>query len=366
LSSLPSTQQVEAPRLNYLPPQPSNFRPKIGLIGAGGISEYHLRAYRAMGLEVVAICDTEIAKADARRSAFYPFARTYRDYRELLAQPEIDVVDLATHAEVRTTMIEAALDAGKHVLSQKPFVTDLVVGRRLVELADKRGLRLAVNQNGRWAPHFSYLRQAVSSGTLGAISSIDFTLQWDHTWTVPTAFNEMHHLILFDFGIHWFDMAVALIGPLPAECVYASVRRAGYQQAKPPFLTHVVIDFPTAQVRMCFNAHVVYGQEDRTVVSGELGTARAFGPSLNEQRVQLWTDAGHSEPQLVGNWFDNGFRGSMGELLCAIEQDREPANSARENLRSLQLCFAAIASADQGSPVCPGIIERLPESIQAK
>ena len=52
-------------------------------------------------------------------------------------------------------MIETALAAGKHVLSQKPFVLDLDDGTRLADLADESGVVLAVNQNGRWAPHLS-------------------------------------------------------------------------------------------------------------------------------------------------------------------------------------------------------------------
>ena len=62
---------------------------------------------------------------------------------------------------------------------------------------------------------------------------------------------------------------------------------------------------------------------------------------------------------LVGRWFPDGFRGTMGELLRAIEEDREPYNSARHNLESLALCFAAVASAETGKPVKPGTIKRL-------
>ena len=55
-----------------------------------------------------------------------------------------------------------------------------------------------------------------------------------------------------------------------------------------------------------------------------------------------------------------GFRGTMGELLCSIEEDREPMNGARENLRSLALCFAAIAAANEGCAKTPGEVRRLP------
>jgi hypothetical protein len=62
---------------------------------------------------------------------------------------------------------------------------------------------------------------------------------------------------------------------------------------------------------------------------------------------------------LEGTWFTSGFQGAMGELLCAIEDGREPTNGARENLDSLALCFAALASADTGTPTVPGRVTRV-------
>src|SRR4029079_17535866 len=61
----------------------------------------------------------------------------------------------------------------------------------------------------------------------------------------------------------------------------------------------------------------------------------------------------------TGSWFPDGFHGTMGELLSAIEEKREPTNSARNNLDSLALCFAAVASADRGEPVVPGSVRTL-------
>jgi predicted dehydrogenase len=242
------------------------------------------------------------------------------------------------------------------VLSQKPFVLDLDVGERLVALATEKGLRLAVNQNGRWAPHFSYLAAAVEAGVVGDVASIDFTLQWDHTWTTGTAFENVHHLVLFDFGIHWFDIAARFMRGRQPQRVTAGVRRASFQKMKPPILAQVAIDYADAQVRLAFNGHVKFGQEDRTVICGSRGTLRSFGPSLSEQTVVLHTADGEARPLLEGTWFSNGFQGTMAELVCAIEDGREPSNNARENLDSLALCFAALASADSGSPQIPGAI----------
>ena len=354
LSHANAVGTIPAPELVYRPPSPRNYRPKIALIGCGGISEYHLRAYRDLGLDVVALCDRNRDRAEKRRLEFFPSARLFTEYRELLRRDDIEVVDIALHPGERAAAIEAALHARKHVLSQKPFVLDLDVGHRLATLAELQGVRLAVNQNGRWAPHFSYLASAVRAGLIGEIATIDCTLQWDHTWTAGTVFEKVHHLVLFDFGIHWFDLAARLMQGQTPQRVWASALRAPFQKMGPPILAHAVIDYPGAQVRLNFNGHVQHGQEDRTVISGSLGTLRSFGPSLSDQSVELHTADGLAKPRLEGTWFTSGFQGAMTELLCAIEDHREPNHHARGNLDSLALCFAAVASADSGLPVRPG------------
>lgn len=350
---------VTAPVLTYLPPRPRAYRPQIALIGCGGISEYHLRAYREMGLKVVALCDRDVARAEKRRVEFFPEATVTADFREVFGRADIEVVDVALHPAERVDVIEAALRAKKHVLSQKPFVLDLAVGERLVALAEAQGVKLAVNQNGRWAPHFAYMAAAIHAGVIGDVASVDFTLQWDHTWTTGTPFEDVHHLVLYDFGIHWFDMAACFLRGRKAERIFASVARTACQKMKPPMLAQVAIDFPGAQVRVNFNGHVRHGQEDRTVVCGSRGTLRSFGPSLSEQTVVLHTEEGQATVPLAGTWFASGFHGAMGELLCAIEDGREPTHSARNNLDSLALCFAALASADAGEPRVPGAVRTM-------
>lgn len=358
LAATTTTRAAAAPVLAYLPPRPRAYRPKIALVGCGGISEYHLRAYQAMQLDIVMLCDRNVARAEKRRAEFYPAAVVSVDYRDALRREDIGVVDVATHPSERTEIIEAALHAGKHVLSQKPFALDLAVGERLAHLAATKKLKLAVNQNGRWAPHFSYLAAAVRAGVIGEVASVDCTLQWDHTWTAGTRFEEIRHLVLFDFGIHWFDIATRFTPGLRPERVTASVVRTSHQKMKPGMLAQVAIDYPGAQVRLVFNGHVRHGQEDRTVICGSRGTLRSFGPSLSEQTVELHTAEGCVSPPLEGTWFTHGFQGTMGELLCAIEADREPSNSARDNLDSLALCFAALAAADTGLPQVPGCVTR--------
>jgi predicted dehydrogenase len=353
------TARIAAPPVAYRPEDPKRYRPKIGLIGCGGITEYHLRAYKAAGYDVAALCDRTLAKARLRQREFYPKAGVCTDYREVLRRDDIEVVDVATHPEERVAIMRAAIAAGKHVLSQKPFVTDLEAGERLCDLADKKGVRLAVNQNGRWAPHFSYLRNAIAQGLIGAPIATHLAVHWDHNWVKGTPFEEVRHLVLYDFGVHWFDILCCFMGARTPTRVFASEAVSPSQKAKPPLLAQALVEYDGAQASIVFDADVPSGREDRTFVAGTKGTLLSEGPSLTEQAVTLHTARGVARPKLRGSWFTEGFHGAMAELLLAIEARREPSNGGRNNLKSLALCFAACASADAGRPVVPGTVRKL-------
>lgn len=360
LSKTPASVPVRAPALAYKPRDPQTYRPAVGFIGCGGISVQHLNAYKQAGYRVVALCSRNESKARERQQQFYPEASIYTDYRELLRRDDIEVVDIATHPAERAQIMEDALRARKHVLSQKPFVLDLDVGERLADLAAAHGVRLAVNQNARWAPHFSYIRQAIGAGLLGQLTSAHFSVHWDHNWIIGTGFEDIHDLVLYDFAIHWFDLAAHFFGGRTPRRVSASAVRATGQRARPPMLAAALIDFEGGQASLVFNADVRFGSEDRTFVAGTDGTIMSTGPSLSEQRVTLYTAHGYSSPELEGTWFREGFHGAMGELLCAVEENREPVNNARANLQSLGLAFAAVAAAREGTPKRPGEVRRLP------
>src|SRR3954451_6948557 len=102
-------RRIDAPVVEYLPRDPKRYTPGIGLIGCGGITEMHLRAYKAAGYRVVALCNRTLSKAVARQKEFYPRADVYSDYRKVLARDDIEVVDIATHPEERATIMRDAI-----------------------------------------------------------------------------------------------------------------------------------------------------------------------------------------------------------------------------------------------------------------
>ena len=361
LSAGKAAKVTNPPKINYLPQKPKLYNPKIGLIGTGGISDYHLKNYKECGFNVVAIANRTLSKAIQRRDQFYPDAEVYDDYRKILERDDIEVVDITPHPKDRLPILKEALQSKKHVLSQKPFVLDLNDGKELVKIAKENGVKLAVNQNGRWAPHFSYMRAAINSGLIGRPISVDFSLQWDQTWiTGNPAFENIHHMVLFDFAIHWFDITSSFMDGQKAISIYASTIKYVEQQYTPPALASCIINYGQSQVRMAFNAHTALGEEDVTTIIGTKGTLRSRGPGLNDQpMMEVFTEDGEVKVPLEGSWFENGFKGTMGELLCSIEENREPVNSGENNLKSLELCFAALESADKNKVMVPGEVNSI-------
>ena len=357
--ALRTTEAAEgaAPTLPYLPPMPRSYRPRIGLIGAGGIASAHLDAYRSAGWEVAAICNRTLSKAEALAQTYAPKALVTDRYQTILANPSIDVVDITAHPADRLPILEAALRAGKHVLSQKPFVLDLAEGQRLVTLARDNGVKLAVNQNGRWAPHLAWMRAAVRQGLVGQVISAHVAMHWNHGWIAGTPFERIEDLILYDFGIHWFDFLTSVI-PAP-ESVFAMSARAIGQTAKVPLLAQVLVRMPGGQASLLFDGGAPFGPRDTTYIAGTKGSLASDGPDLGAQTVTLTTEGGKARPDLQGTWFNDGFRGAMGALLVAVEDDTEPENGAAENLKSLALAFAAIQSRRTGREVAVGAATRL-------
>ncbi len=350
--------EVAAPELPYRPPMPRAYRPRIALVGAGGISAAHLDAYRTAGFDVAVICSRTLAKAEARREAFFPDAEATDDVAGTLTRDDIAVVDLTPHPAERLTLIETALAAGKHVLSQKPFVLDLDAGQRLADLADRQGVTLAVNQNGRWAPHLAWMREAANAGLIGDLQSCQIGIHWDHGWIAGTPFESLDDLIFYDFAIHWFDFLTSLIGGR-ATTVFAATTKGRGQSVRPPLLAQALVSFDGGQASLQFDGATRFGAEDATIVTGSAGTLTSRGPDLGTQAVTLTNATGMARPKLEGAWFNDGFRGAMGALLKAVEDGTPPPNDARDNLDALALVFAAIASARRGAPVVPGSVRSL-------
>ncbi|NCQ36342.1 gfo/Idh/MocA family oxidoreductase, partial [bacterium] len=152
----------------------------------------------------------------------------------------------------------------------------------------------------------------------------------------------------------WFDMVRCVFGEREARQVFSQIQRVRGQKLAPPLSAQSIIQYEGGLASLVFHAHTKFAPAESIVVTGTQGTYRSSGPVCGNNQITLTTAAGAAPVELTGAWFNDGFAGSMAELLCAIEADRQPSNAAAHNLKSLELCFAAVASADRGTPVVPG------------
>ena len=355
---------MTGPDLSELAYSPRSLRGPhkgIGVIGCGGISARHLAAYKAAGYPVLALCDVEEKRAMARRDEFFPDADIYTDAAEMLRREDIDVVDIATHVDVRPSLVRMALKAGKHVLSQKPFVRDIAEGESLIAAAEEANRLLAVNQNGRWAPHFAFLLAAARAGIIGDVSSADFAVYWPHDLVVEAdpVFSNMEDLIIYDFGIHWFDVVAQLFAGAEPRSVMAYVGSVPGQRIPVPTNASVVIQYDRGQATLLFRGASHFAEAGSYRIEGSAGVIAHTGESLGGAAATVTTEAGVSTEQLTGTWWSRGMHGSMAELLAAVEDGESPSNAAASSIPGLRLCFAAVESSRTGRPVDPQTISEL-------
>ena len=332
------------------PRVPEGDSPGIGIVGCGRIvREAHLDAYAKYGLRVAGVFDVDPA-AVAAAGERYDVGRAYSGLEELLADPDVGVVDVATHPRARVEIVRRALEAGKHVLAQKPFTLDLADARSLVELADERGLRLAVNQNGRWAPAWRVATLLVQSGAIGDVLAVTHLHEEHNRWLIGSHFDEVEHFVLFDFGVHFFDITRCWLDDKRPQVVRAREYRTPGQppEAKEAWAGTVDIAYADGSSAVMRAVGCSELSEPRFPfwIHGSEGTIT--GRVAAGEFVELERDGITTRYPLPGAWFPDGFAGTMGELLCAIAEDREPYNSGRHNLESLELTLAAIASAEHG------------------
>jgi predicted dehydrogenase len=329
----------------YQPVFPDH-RPGIGIVGCGHIvRKAHIPAYATYGCEVVGIYDVRPDAADGLGLPLFP------TLDDLLDDPRVEIVDIGTHPAARPELVTRALAAGKHVLAQKPLALEVETARALADEADRAGLKLAVNQNGRWAPAWRLATLLVQQGAVGEVHAVTHLLERGFEFVLEHPhFDQIEHLLLYDHCIHWVDISRCWLDGKRVAAVQALEYRSPSQPAssRQPWGGWIAIqcaDGASAAIRSTGGA-VVAAPGCRFWIHGSEGTVRG-SILLGSDRVELERGGDTTAYPLEGAWYNDGFAGAMAELMTAIVEDREPYNSARHNLLSLELTLAACRSAEQ-------------------
>ncbi|HWA18416.1 MAG TPA: Gfo/Idh/MocA family oxidoreductase [Devosia sp.] len=187
---------------------------KVAVIGCGFQGKLHVECLsRLPDVQVVAVADVDPARRDAVAAA-NGVPRQYDDYRRMLDDGPYDLVTVCTMAVHHAEMTIAALEAGAHVLCEKPLAMNAVEGARMVEAAKRAGRLLAIGYNMRFTPNAVAIRQFIAEGRLGRPI---YTRAWAKASQVPWWGEHYRKEIssggaLASTAVHFLDLALSFAG----------------------------------------------------------------------------------------------------------------------------------------------------------
>jgi scyllo-inositol 2-dehydrogenase (NADP+) len=217
----------------------------------------------------------------------YPYAEIVRNAGDIIHDPKIDAVLVNTPDHTHYDFAREALEAGKHVVVEKPFVLDLKEGEALIELAEKKSKVLTVFQNRRWEGDFLTIRKIVEQKLLGHL--VEFEAHFDRfrnfirdSWKEKP---ENKSGTLFNLGSHLVDQAIVLFG-MPSA-VYADIRkqRTG---AKVDDLFDLSLTYPEIKVTLK-GSYLVREPGPRFILHGTEGSFVKYSTDPQEEAL----NAGH-------------------------------------------------------------------------
>ncbi len=216
---------------------------RAGLIGCGDISPSHLKTYAACGIELAALCDKDLARAEKRREEFGSAdTPVFDNHRDLLEMPQIDLVTVATPVSAHAPITIDALRAGKQVACEKPSALSIEENRRIVEAAEQTGNTVAFfSARMRWGAT-ALARDYIEGGELGRIYRADVQYWRRRGRPGLDVIPEAHWFldseqagagVLMDMGVYFMDSVMDLLGWPEVTAVSAATFR-GHAHDLPP------------------------------------------------------------------------------------------------------------------------------------
>ncbi len=336
----------------------------IGIIGCGRIADLHYPGYKnSKEARIYAVCDTNPETA-AMRKRQWKAEKSFTDYRELLADPGIDAVEILTPTMLHEKHTLDALGSGKHVAVQKPIANTLEEAGTMIRAASSAGKILKVSDNYVFYPPIILAKKMIESGEIGTPTNLRIKLiSGKGGWDVPAAswewrikeasqgrglqtFDHGHHLWALSWYLlgdservmSWIDSADGVVDS-PAVIMWKYARGKCYGMCEYSYETELSI--PSKY----------YGNDEWIEITGTRGLIminRCTGLLKKEPVVSLYTNKGwkhySSGKSLPADWAD-GFIGSTKNFIAALAGREKPFLSADEGMYVLKFALAIQKSA---------------------
>lgn len=333
---------------------------KFGLIGCGRIAPRHAQSIRDLQLaRLVAVAD--INEGRAKRFSSEYGAEFYLDYRSILDQPDVDVVTVCTPSGLHAQIAIDALQAGKHVIVEKPMALSLEDADRMIATAKSVKRKLCVVLQNRYNPPMQDLRRVVDEGRLGRLLLGNATVRWfrpqeyyDDDWHGTWA---MDGGALMNQSIHHIDALQWLMGDVNSVFAYTTTL-AHKMEAEDVGV--VALRFKNGALGSIEGSTVTFPEnlEGSVALFGEKGSIKIGGTALN--RKVFWKVDGaleHERELLTREQVDPisvygySHQAVIADMLTAVQYEREPLTNGIEGRRSVAVVLAIYESARTGRQV---------------
>ena len=346
---------------------------RIGLIGIGFIADLYYPGYKDNPrAEFHAVCDVDEALLQ-RRTREWGIEKAYTDYHELLADPNVDAVEVITPHHLHAEMGIAALETGKHVSMQKPMAVNVAECDALISAAERSGKLFRVFENFRYYPPLVKAKELLDSGVIGEPLSIRIKVvqgSMGEGWKMPYRrmvwkFDPARSgggRVIFDYGYHLFSIAMWLLGDV--EKVYAWITNRPIQHGwildSPAVVIWKYRDAEKYGSYEAITSHDIlvrskYTPEDEwielTGSRGFLWVNRCTSMLLDRPPLVMYRDGETTDFSDIDSDWGTSFVAGVRDFVDGIVEGRQVPLTGEEGKVVLQFCRAAQLSAREGREV---------------
>lgn len=334
----------------------------LGLVGCGRIAGKHLRTMSQLKeVRLVAVSDVDQKRMDQAAATYRQLGgaihriKKHAEYRELLADPNVDAVVITAFSSLHATIALQALEAGKPVLLEKPIALSLQEAQKLAALSEEKALPVLVCHQMRYRPFFREVKRRIEAGSFGRIlyGSVSLNIRRDEQYYAEASWRgswEHDGGMLMNQGTHLLDLLLWYMGE-PTQ-IQSRIMRLADSKKQIEDAALSILDFHNGSSALV-DANVVSYPDNlgqSLHLFGETGMTAVGGPYANE--MLRWSAGGMSEEQAKQLYSDKQEHVYMyQDFLQAAEQGTEPLSSAAEAKKVLELILAMYRSAAERRPV---------------
>lgn len=339
---------------------------KYALIGCGRISVNHIAAAQANKLDIIAISDVLPEKMDEKRVKFALGADTksYIDYNEMLAKEKPELVAICTESGKHAAIAIDCIEAGCHVIIEKPIALSLADADAIIRHAKARGVKVCTSHQNRFNKSIQKIREAVEQGRFGKMFYGTAHIRWcrDENYYKQATWRgtwEQDGGALMNQCIHNIDLLRWMMGD-EVEEVVGMTDRLNHPYIDCEDLGIALVRFKNGSYGIIEGTTDVYpkNMEETLYLFGERGTVKAGGASVNKIEAWQFADGQDKEETIIDEFHENppniygfGHTPLYADMIDAIKNNREPYVNGEAGRRALEMVLAIYKSAAEGKPI---------------